>query len=129
MFLLLGDKDRDVQDIINEDAEADVSTVLYRFFWTTVDTSRKMIPAPVMPMTTPNTMSHGGVSYETAAARVGTMSMNSRVESVSRKALLMRFLDFLLEELEFREKHRQAKVFVRSQVELRGWFISVASEL
>lgn len=94
-----------MQDIINEDAEADVSTVLYRFFWSTVDTSRKMIPAPVAPMTTPNTMSHGGVSYETGAARVGTMSMNSRVESVSRKALLMRFLDFLLEELEFREKH------------------------
>lgn len=73
----------------------------YRFFWTTVDTSRKMIPTPVAPMTTPNTMSHGGVSYVTGAARVGRMSMNSRVESDNRKALLMRFLDFLWEELEF----------------------------
>lgn len=54
-----------------------------------------MIPTPVRPMTTPKTMSHGGVSYVTGPARVGRMSMNSRVESLSRKALLMRFLDFL----------------------------------
>lgn len=54
--------------------------------------------------------------------------MNSRVESVNRKALLMRFLDFLLEELEFRGDSERclAKVSVTSQ---RGWLISVALEL
>lgn len=68
----------------------------YRFFWTTEDASRTMMPANTAPMTTPNTMSHGGVSGLTGAARVGMMSMNSRVLSVSRKALLIRLLDFLL---------------------------------
>lgn len=67
----------------------------YRFFWTRDDTSRTTIPAPTAPMTTPNTMSHGGVSGLTGAASVGGMSMNSRVLSVRRNALLMRFLDFL----------------------------------
>lgn len=68
----------------------------YRLFWTTEDTSRATMPAPTAPMTTPNTMSHGGVAGWNGAARVGTMPMNSRVLSVSRKALLMRFLDFLM---------------------------------
>lgn len=49
-----------------------------------------------MPMTTPNTMSQGGVAKSTGAARVGGMPINSRVSSVRRKALLMRFLEFLL---------------------------------
>lgn len=54
------------------------------------------MPAPTAPITTPNTMSHGAVSGGTGEARVGAIPMNSRVLSVSRKALLMRFLDFLL---------------------------------
>lgn len=55
-----------------------------------------MIPAHTAPMTTPNTMSQGGVSGLTGAASVGWMPRNSRVLSDRRKALLMRCLDILL---------------------------------
>lgn len=56
-----------------------------------------MIPAHTAPMTTPNTMSQGGVSGLTGPASVGGMPRNSRVLSVRRKALLMRCLDMLLD--------------------------------
>lgn len=72
----------------------------YRLFWTTEDTSRATMPTHTAPMTTPKTMSHGGVSGLTGAARVGMMSMKSRVWSVSWKAPLMRPLDFLMENVD-----------------------------
>lgn len=74
-----------------------VQSSAHRFLWIPEDTSSTTVPAPSAPMTTPNTMSHCGVSWLTGAAKVGGIPMNSRVLSVSRKALLMRFLDFLLD--------------------------------
>lgn len=68
----------------------------HRLFWSREDTSRVMIPAHTAPMTTPNTMSQGGVSELTGAASVGWMPRNSRVLSDRRKALLIRCLDILL---------------------------------
>lgn len=69
---------------------------VYRLLSSTEDPSRRIKPMPTIPMTTPKTMSHVGVAGSTGEAKVGTMPRNSRVLSLSRKALLMRFLDFLM---------------------------------
>lgn len=72
----------------------------HRFFWSTVETSRNTMPALTRPITTPNTMSHGGVAGLTGDVRVGRMPINSRVSSLSSRMLLMRFLDPLLDKEE-----------------------------
>lgn len=63
-----------------------------RLLLLTVDISKAMIPTATAPMTTPNTMSHGGVSYTIGVASVGGIPTNSRVMSDNRNALFMRCL-------------------------------------
>lgn len=43
----------------------------HRLLWTIDEASRAMMPMNTAPMTTPNTMSQGGVSGFTGAASVG----------------------------------------------------------